>query len=128
MSFMAGLAAGSAVAGRVADRTRHPIRTFGVVELLIGLCAVCTPVALNAVHHLHDEIFRRLPEAMAVATVFRFLLSFAVLIVPTALMGATLPLAMKSSLTRRDRLGTRVSLLYAINTAGTIAGALATGF
>ena len=128
MSFMAGLAAGSAVAGRVADRTRHPLRMFGVVELLIGLCAVCTPVALNAVHHLHDEIFRRLPEAMAVATVFRFLLSFAVLIVPTALMGATLPLAMKSSLTRRDRLGTRVSLLYATNTAGAIAGALATGF
>jgi uncharacterized membrane protein YhhN len=39
MSFMAGLAAGSAIAGRIADRTRYPLRLFGVVELLIGLCA-----------------------------------------------------------------------------------------
>jgi spermidine synthase len=127
-SFMAGLALGSAIAGRIADRARHPVRLFGAVEVSIGLCAVCTPMALHAVQTVHDEIFRRLPDAMAVATTVRLLLSFAVLIVPTALMGATLPLVMKSSLTRRDGLGSRVSVLYATNTAGAIVGALGTGF
>jgi spermidine synthase len=127
-SFMAGLALGSAGAGRVADRSRNPLRLFGLVELSIGLCAVCTPFALDAVHHLYGEIFRRLPDVMPIATAVRFALSFAVLIVPTALMGATLPLIMKSSLTRLDRLATRVSLLYGSNTAGAIAGALAAGF
>jgi len=48
--------------------------------------------------------------------------------VPTVLMGATLPLVMKSSLTRPDLLGTRISLLYAMNTAGAIAGAILAGF
>jgi spermidine synthase len=39
-SFTAGLALGSYVAGRVADRTRHPLRLFGAAEILIGLCAL----------------------------------------------------------------------------------------
>jgi spermidine synthase len=44
------------------------------------------------------------------------------------LMGATLPLAVRSSLARFDRLGERVSLLYASNTSGAIAGTLLAGF
>ena len=127
-SFMAGLALGSALAGRAADRSPRPLRLFGFVELLIGLCAICTPLALDAVHHVYGEIFRRLPDAMVIATAVGFLLSFAVLIVPTALMGATLPLVMKSSFTRRDRVATRVGVLYGSNTAGAIAGALLAGF
>ena len=35
-SFMAGLAIGSAVAGRVADRVRRPLVWFGLAELLIA--------------------------------------------------------------------------------------------
>jgi hypothetical protein len=41
--FMAGLALGSGAAGLVADRVRHPLRWFGVTELLIGATALFTP-------------------------------------------------------------------------------------
>ncbi|MEO6212088.1 MAG: fused MFS/spermidine synthase, partial [Vicinamibacterales bacterium] len=57
----------------------------------------------------------------------RFAMAFGVLIVPTALMGATLPLIIKSSLLKVEGLGARVGLLYGINTAGAIAGTLAAG-
>lgn len=127
-SFMGGLALGSFVAGRLADRVRHPLRLFGLVELSIGLCALATPTALAGVHRLYLAVFPHLPESLAVATAVRFALSFAVLLVPTALMGATLPIVVKSSLARIDRIGTRIGVLYASNTAGAIVGALLAGF
>ena len=60
-------------------------------------------------------------------TVARLAMSFAVLIVPSALMGATLPLVVKSSLREAEGLGGRVGVLYATNTAGAIAGSLVAG-
>src|SRR5688572_11611835 len=60
-------------------------------------------------------------------TLVRFTFAFAVLIVPTALMGATLPLVIKSSTCRTTRLGERMALLYGMNTAGAIVGALMAG-
>jgi spermidine synthase len=127
-SFMGGLALGSFVAGRVADRVRRPLFLFGIVELLIGACALATPAALAGVHRLFVEVAGRLPDSLAVSTAVRLVLSFAVLLVPTALMGATLPIVVKSSLTRLDRIGTRVGLLYASNTTGAILGAMLAGF
>ena len=127
-AFMAGLAAGSFLAGRIADRARHPLRLFGTVEILIGLCAIVSPWALAAVHAGYVAVFARVADAPIAAGAIQFILPFLVLIVPTALMGATLPLVMKSSLTRSDALGSRAALLYASNTAGAIAGALAAGF
>src|SRR5688572_1476790 len=55
-SFMAGVAIGSFLAGRWADRIRRPLRMFAWVELLIGLSALLTPLALD----LADGLFVRL--------------------------------------------------------------------
>jgi spermidine synthase len=127
-SFMGGLALGSYAAGRIADRVRQPLFLFGAVELLIGLCALATPAALTGVHLLFVGVASRLPDSMALGTVVRLMMSFTVLLVPTAIMGATLPIVVKSSLTRLDRIGGRVGLLYASNTTGAILGAMLAGF
>ena len=47
-SFMSGLAIGSFLAGVLSERVRRPLKWFGTAELLIGLAAVSTPVALPA--------------------------------------------------------------------------------
>src|SRR5688500_6922919 len=41
--FMAGLALGSFVAGRVAERLRNPLLVYGIVEIWIGATGVLTP-------------------------------------------------------------------------------------
>jgi spermidine synthase len=127
-SFMAGLALGSFAAGRLADRVRNPLLWFGIVEGLVGLSALATPPALGAIERLYVALYPSLPPSIAALTLARFLCSFAVLLVPTTLMGATLPLVVKSSLLRNEGLGARVGLLYGTNTAGAIAGTLLAGF
>jgi spermidine synthase len=127
-AFMGGLAIGSVVAGRIADRVQRPLRWFGAVELGIGLSALMTPWLLDAAQTLYAAVAVRVADDFVVLTAVRLACSAAVLIGPTALMGATLPLVVRSSVVRRGQLGPRVGLLYAVNAGGAITGALLAGF
>ena len=126
-SFMAGLALGSVAAGFLADRVRRPLAWFGASEVLIGITALATPGALDALQRAYVRLYPALASSIALLIAARFAIAFAVLIVPTALMGATLPLVVKSSVFRSRRLGERLGLLYGTNTAGAILGTLAAG-
>ncbi|MGH9134779.1 MAG: fused MFS/spermidine synthase, partial [Ilumatobacteraceae bacterium] len=127
-AFFAGLALGSVVAGRYADRTARPLHWYGLAEIVIGLLAVLSPLAFDGVERVYVAIADVAPDSRWLLTGVRFVLAFAALIVPATLMGASLPLVMKSSLTRSDRLGHHVSVLYGANTTGAIFGTLVAGF
>jgi spermidine synthase len=126
-SFMAGLALGSYLGGKVGDRTRVPLIWFGVVEILVGVSALATPAGLAALQHLYGSALPSLPESFAALTAARAVMSFLVLLVPTLMMGASLPLIIRSSMFRGGTLGSRVGLLYGTNTSGAILGTLAAG-
>ena len=126
-SFMAGLAIGSYVTGRIAPRIRRPMLWFAAAESLIALTALLTPWALDALQAVYRSLHHALPQSMAALTVTRFGTSFLALLLPTSLMGATLPIVMKSALTRTSTSGNSFGLLYAANTAGAIFGALSAG-
>jgi spermidine synthase len=127
-SFMAGLALGSLLAGRLSDRVRVPLRWFGAAEILIGTTALLTPVALTALDAVYRSVYTGVTDDFRLLTVVRFACSFAVLLIPTTLMGATVPLAMRSVIQGREHLGTRAAAVYAANTAGALLGAVTTGF
>jgi len=127
-TYMAGLAVGSVAAGRIADRLRHPLRAFGLVEIGIAAAALASPHVLRLVEDAYQAVYPALGNQTALVAGSRVLLAAALLLVPTALMGATLPLVLKSSLTGGERLATRTSLLYGTNTTGAIAGTIAAGF
>jgi spermidine synthase len=126
-AFMAGLALGSIAAGRLADRVRRPLVAFAVAEAGVAVAALATPLALAGVEVLYVRLYGGLEAWPVVVGLVRFVLSFAVLVVPTFLMGATLPLVVKSSLRHGTIPGRQVSLLYAGNTAGAVSGALVAG-
>lgn len=126
-SFMTGLAVGSLGAGYLADRVRRPLRWFGACEILIGATALLTPSALEQLQRTYVGLYPTLSNSAALLTLTRFAIAFVVLIIPVALMGATLPLIMKSSLLRGRGLGGKFGLLYGTNTAGAIVGTLAAG-
>jgi spermidine synthase len=91
--FMAGLALGSYAAGRVADRVRHPLAVYGVVELGIAALGLLTPRAFAALPHVYEWLPASLDQGPGQLSALVWLaLAFAIVLVPTTLMGATLPL------------------------------------
>ena len=127
-AFFSGLALGSVLAGRRVDRTRRPLHWYGVIEVLVGVLALALPTVFELVENAYVGLAGVLPDWTGVRTGVRFVLSFVVLLVPATLLGASLPVVVKSSLLRTRRLGERASLLYATNTAGAIVGTVASGF
>lgn len=127
-SFMAGLAAGALLAGRIADRTRRRLLWFGAAEILIGLTALATPAALDWLTAAYQRVHAAVPDSPAALTLARLAGSAAVLIVPTTLMGATLPLVLRAASATPSEFAPRAALLYALNTTGAVIGTIAAGY
>lgn len=126
-AFMGGLALGSAAAGRVATRISNPLLAFGVAEVAIGLSAVAVRAAFDRAAPIDVVLHDWLGSSDAALTVGRFAVASALLLVPTSLMGLTMPLV-SAAATVRAALGQRLGLVYGVNTAGGVVGALVTGF
>src|SRR5947199_4801345 len=48
-AFMGGLALGSALASKLAARISRPVLIYGVIEILVGLYAVCVPTLFRGI-------------------------------------------------------------------------------
>lgn len=127
-AFFGGLALGGYLAGRLARRTPRPIAWYGAIEVATGVLALATPFMLGAAGDLYVWFAGNVTDSLAVLTVVRFVLTFAVLMIPATFMGASLPLIVSSSLLREAALGSRVGMLYAWNTAGAVLGTVVSGF
>ena len=128
-AFFAGLALGSYAAGRVIDRTRlRPLVVYGCMEGIIGAYALLLPTLLKLVEGAYPSIYSQFGESFSLFTLFRFVVSFAVLVLPATLMGATLPVLSKLMVEREDALGLGVGRLYAVNTFGAVTGTFTAGF
>lgn len=127
--FFGGMAIGSAVGGRIADRVRHPLRMYGALELILVVVVLATPLTFGLVRELYRGVFSTLEGAPIPLALLRFALALVALAPATILMGATLP-TLTRHLTRHSGAGLGASFgrLYAANTTGAIAGTIAAGF
>ena len=128
-AFMAGLALGSLYFGRLVDRRGNPVRLFGFLQIGIGLFGLSFPFLLEGLNHLHVEIQRHAAMGFYPGSLLRFALCFLLLLIPTTLMGGTLPVLSKFFVSRLKRLGWDIGRLYSINNLGAVIGVfLATFF
>jgi spermidine synthase len=132
-AYMGGLALGAWAAERWLPRISRPVLLYAGLELGIGAsAAVLVPALLLA----SDGLLRAMlgnqpgpPDSTQAATSFFYLASaFVVLAIPTVLMGATLPLLARHLVRAESEIGSRIGLLYAMNTVGAVGGALFTAF
>ncbi len=127
-TFMGGLALGSWWLGRRVDRRDDPLAYFGRLEIGVGLYALAVPYVLAAILPLYRWVYGASDGADAVVNATRFVLCAAVFVLPTVLMGGTLP-ALSRFVARETRtLGASVGRLYAVNTLGAVAGSVVAGF
>lgn len=127
-AFMAGLALGSWSVGRFVDRTRRPLRLYALLELGIGLSALATLALPERLLPLYRTIYGFAGGDRAWLTAGQVIVSLMVLLVPTALMGATLPTLCAFGSRSRMGFGTCAGLLYSLNTLGALVGVCGSGF
>lgn len=127
-TYMGGLALGSVLLGRRADRMARPLRVYGLLEAAIGLWCVATPLLFRAADAIYLWAHRGLQPSAAGSTLLHLLLAAALLLPPTALMGATLPVLSRAVVGSEGQAGPQVGALYAVNTWGAVVGTSATGF
>ncbi len=122
-SFLAGLGLGSILGASVADRLTpaRALAGFAVCEIGVSLCALLSKPFLY--DWLALSMAKQVESSLAV-----FALCFAGLVVPTTLMGASLPLLSRAVATTLDTVAERIGQLYGLNTLGAGLGALLGGW
>ena len=128
-AFMAGLALGSFYFGRKIDESdQSPLRMYALLEAGIGAFCLVWPLILSILGALYVLIHRNVTSEFYTLSLIRFVLTFAVLLIPSTLMGGTLPVLTRFFVKRLEQLGTNIGVLYALNTFGAVVGTVAAGF
>ena len=127
-AFMSGLALGSYLLGGSGDRTGRPLRLYAGYELGIAVTALAALVAMERMRPVATLLSSALGDSGAGLAAARFAVAFLVLLIPTTLMGATLPVLSRALVRDREAAGVNLSALYAANTWGAALGALVAGF
>jgi spermidine synthase/MFS family permease len=126
--FMLGLGLGSLVLGPRADRKARPLGFYSNLELVIAISAALTPLLLTLVRHGYIASGGSTTLGLWGATVVRLLMSGLVLLVPTFLMGGTLPAAARSVESDEDVGRRNLALLYGANPLGAVTGTVVANF
>ena len=126
--FFGGMAIGSAVGGRVADRVRRPLRLYGLLELSLVAVVLLTPVSFRLLHEVYRSAFGSLEPEPNLLALVRFALALLALGPATVLMGATLPTLTRYLSQDAGHLSEAFGRLYAANTLGAIVGTILAGF
>lgn len=108
-AFMMGLGLGSLLGGAVSKwKGTNPLLAFAVFEFSIGLFGVASPGIFEIVgaHTLGASAFET------------FVITFSLVLFPTLLMGATLPLLVVHLVRQFRNVGVSVGVLYFVNTLG----------
>jgi len=128
-AYMGGLGLGAYVMGRRADRHRNPALLYGMLELAIGVFGLLSPLVFIAVGSAYMGVARLVEPGLWLATAIKFVFSFAVMLIPTFLMGATLPVLTRAFAGERTlHLRRELGLFYGLNTVGGVIGCALGGY
>jgi spermidine synthase len=127
-AFMGGLALGSWLLGRFVDRYGRPLILYGSLECLLGLYCLILPALLQGMVPIYRFLYQPFHASPYLLILAQLFFSGLLIVVPSALMGGTLPVLSKFLVRRHDHIGSTVGRLYAINTIGAVVGVVAAGF
>jgi spermidine synthase len=127
-SFFFGLSLGSWLGGKLADRVGRPLGTYALLELGLGAVAFLVTLLLSNWSGWASGLAPLVGDPSLKGGLLTVLFSFATLVLPTMLMGATLPILAKHVIRQQDALAERLGVLYGVNTLGAAIGCAAVGF
>ncbi len=127
-SFILGLGVGSWVAGRYADRLKNTLHYFGFTQIIIGIYGISLLLVFPHLPDFYTTIYHATFPNYELFQSLQVLLSILLLIIPTTLMGSTLPLLLKTYSDDIKTIGHKVGKLDGSNSFGAMIGVLCAGF
>ncbi len=128
VAFMGGLALGNVWLGAKADRVRRPLAFYAWLEIGIALYALIFPFYYDFCHQAYLDLARHFSPGSASLLALKFAFSLLTILVPTVLMGGTLPVMTKLVTRSLGELRERVATLYFINSLGAVFGCFLSDF
>lgn len=125
-TFMGGLALGAFIFGRAADKARSPLRLYAVLELGIGVYALAFKPVLDLLGRAYLAVAPGIPDGPA-RLAAKLVLAALALVVPTILMGGTLPPLVRHLTSNLSGVKRELARLYAVNSLGAAMGAFVAG-
>lgn len=126
---MGGLGLGAYVLGRVADRQANPARLYGLLEIGIGVFGLASAWVLHLVGLSYLGVARVLAPGLWLGSAIKFVFAFTVLLVPTFLMGGTLPVLTRAFAgAGLNQFRRQLAFFYGLNTLGGVAGCALAGY
>ena len=89
--YMGGLALGNAWLGRFADRAARPLAVYGWLEIGIAVYALLFPLYFELCQSAYVSLGSGASPGSPWLLVLKYIFSFAMILLPTTLMGGTLP-------------------------------------
>jgi spermidine synthase len=122
-SYLLGLGVGGWLGGWMSDRlsSRQAVQIYGCCNLGIAVFAVCSRFLF------YDLLFLQ-GKSLAQSTAVMLAIVFFSLLIPTTLMGVSLPLVSKATSRHAERAAARIGILYGLNTLGSGLGTLVSGW
>jgi spermidine synthase len=128
-AYMGGLGLGAWLFGRISDRSPRPAVLYGKLEIAIGVFGIISPLVLGLAHWIYLGTAGALALGGGASVALRFGLSALVLLIPTTLMGGTLPVLTRALMgDDRGLLKPSLGRLYGLNTLGAMIGTALAGF
>ncbi len=132
VAYMGGLAAGAWASAKLLPGLKRPILTYALLELTIAISALLVPWLLEFVGRVHVAMMGGQLSPPSDGGILKSLaglgLGCVVLLIPTACMGATLPILARGVVHRSEQIGRRIGWLYGLNTLGAVVGVVLAAF
>jgi spermidine synthase len=128
--FIGGLAAGSWLCARVAERVRNPLRFYAIVEGVIGIIALAFhSIFVAATGWGYDWLLPVTCDQASTVCLGQWALAVLLLAPQSILLGTTFPLVVSAVLRLEEgQTGEQVAALYFLNSFGAVLGVLASAF
>ena len=128
-TFLGGLALGSLLGGRWADRNPGRLLLgYAAIEAFIAVSGILVEPLLSLLTPALGGLYRAGGESSLLFNGARALLCALLLVPPTTAMGATLPILARIAASRSRDAASSTGAIYAANTLGAVAGSLAAGW
>lgn len=129
-TFMGGLAIGASWWGRSSDKSKQPLSLYAWLELGVGVYCLLYPSFLSFLKGTFVSVVQSLalPSDSASVLALKLIVSLISLLLPTILMGGSLPILVRFISERVEESGRNTAILYFLNSLGAVGGFFLAGF